>query len=162
MNCNMYGTEVRWTDQQEREIFGEADPKLVKRFKDFHESNGFIFMKFHEYAEKMLNAGREYCSGWWIINVIRFEVLTSKDPKQEFKINNDFVALLVRLLIWHRPDMKEMFIVKQMKPFNRKMSGEQKRRILEKTAPAQVAIDVDRDGKVTVFESSLGPNDVEP
>lgn len=104
--------------------FTGADPRLVDRFVKFHEENPFVWQKFQEYAFKIKKTGKKKYSGWTIVNAIRwhFDLRTSGDS---FKINNDFIALYVRLLINQYPEFERFFEQRKMKPINRKLSGEE-------------------------------------
>lgn len=125
----MLNSQIKWSEDQERSIFGEAAPELIQRFKEFHDQNGFIYLKFFEKAVQILNRGRKKYSAWTIINVIRWETdlnITSED----FMINNDFIALYARLLMFHHPIFKDFFHLRSMKTSRRLISQEQKERIL--------------------------------
>lgn len=79
-------------------LFDFADQSLLKKFKEFHTENPFVFEKFKEYAQKIRKSGHSKYSAWTIINVIRWEKDLSTTGGV-FKINNDFIALYARLLM---------------------------------------------------------------
>jgi hypothetical protein len=53
----------------------------------------------------------------------------------DFKINNDFIALYTRLLIWHHPVFDGFFEIRGMKRQRVQLSQEQVKRRLNKTYP---------------------------
>jgi hypothetical protein len=75
----------------------------------------------------MRSTGKKSYSGWIIANVLRWE-MDIKTTGDNFIINNDFIALYVRLLIQEHPEFYSFFELRSMKPFDRRMSGEDKYR----------------------------------
>jgi hypothetical protein len=115
-------------------IFREIDKDLLKKFKQYHLDNPHVYRKFKEYSSKMRASGVDRYSGWVIINVIRWEhdLATQGDV---FKINNDFIALYVRLLIYHDRTFASFFEMRKMKESDRRSSGEERyRKKKEETA----------------------------
>jgi hypothetical protein len=112
------------TDPRADELFGGADPALLARFKEFHLANPSVYETFRAKAEMMLSTGRPKYSAWVIVQVIRWEsdLRTKGDV---FKVNNDFIALYARLLIWKDPRFEAFFELLQMKPKRRKISREE-------------------------------------
>lgn len=96
-------------------LFGTTSPALMKTFKDFHRFNPHVFEAFKAKAIAARNAGHAHYSAWIIVNVLRWES-DLKTTGTEFKISNDAIALLARLLIWHDPSFEGFFDLKQMKP----------------------------------------------
>ena len=109
------------------DLFGDADPELLARFKEFHNANPVVYDLFREKALQMLLTGRGKYSAWVIIQVIRWESdLRTKGDL--FKVNNDFIALYARLLIYRDRAFEDFFEIRQMKPKRRKISREEGRR----------------------------------
>jgi hypothetical protein len=108
-------------------IFPSTDPKLVRRFWEYHQANRHVFQEFRQRAAEMKAVGRTKYSGWIIINRIRWDhdLRASGDP---FKINNDYIALYARLLIHEDPSFNGFFELRKMKPSGRKMSQEERDR----------------------------------
>lgn len=130
----MINSNLRWNLEDESKIFGEADPKLVARFKDFHEKNGSVYFKFFDYANRALCRGFKKYSAVTIIHTIRWEEDLKSDSGEVFKINNDYIALYARLLIWHHPIFKDFFELREMKSDRRQISDLQRERELEKAS----------------------------
>jgi hypothetical protein len=108
-------------------IFNEVDKGLLKRFDTFHKENPEVYSKFKELSYEMRGSGKDHYSGWTIINVIRWEYdLNTRGDV--FKINNDFIALYVRLLIYQDPTFAGFFELRKMKKSNRRSSDEQRYR----------------------------------
>ena len=116
------------SDARADTLFGEADPDLLARFKTFHLANPSVYETFRDKAEMMLRTGRKKYSAWVIVQVIRWEsdLRTMGDV---FKVNNDFIALYARLLIWREPRFEDFFELRQMKPKRRKISREEHSRV---------------------------------
>lgn len=108
-------------------LFPEADPVLIARFAQFHKANPFIYERFIELAYRMLRVGRKKYGAQKIIHVIRwdYDISTSGDV---FEINNDFIALYARLAIADYGELAGFFELRKMKPFDRKMSEEERHR----------------------------------
>jgi hypothetical protein len=98
-----------------RRLFGHTDPKLLKRWKRYNANNPWVFPKFLELARELKREGFEECSGWLIVNQIRWQVYRSTKG-DTFKISNDYVAILTRIAIYKYPDEFEgFFSIKRMK-----------------------------------------------
>lgn len=109
------------------EIFSDIDKKLLNKFKTFHLENPDVYKMFKQYALKIKATGRSKYSAWTIINVIRWEhdVRSTGDV---FKINNDYIALYARLLIYHDGTFEEFFELRTMKKSDRRSSDEERYR----------------------------------
>ena len=110
------------------DLFDEADPALLAKFKVFHQKNPFLYAKFKEYAYMIRSKGHKKYSAWTIINIIRWEE-DLKTTGSVFKISNDFIALYARLLVYHDKSFEGFFELKKMKRV-RKISREE----IERTA----------------------------
>lgn len=106
----------------------EADPKLVARFRDYHEKNPKVWKDFLDKARLIKHTHRrDRYSAWWIINAIRWETDTATTG-DVFKINNDFIALYARAAEFADKSLENLFEKREMKPERRLISREQRRR----------------------------------
>lgn len=120
---------IKWSDDKEVEIFGGADPKLISRFKRFHEKNPQVYAMFFEKALTIWGTGRRRYSQWRICHAITWD-MDIKTTGDSFVINNDFIACYARLLIWHHPVIfKGFFELRTMKPYRVEMSSEERKRL---------------------------------
>lgn len=121
---------IKWTDLQESEIFGNADKALIARFKKFHEENPAVYAMFFEKALMIWGSGRKKYSQWRIAHAITWD-MDIKTTGSVFVINNDFIACYARLLIWHHPmPFKDFFELRTMKTHRKGVSQEETRRTL--------------------------------
>lgn len=103
--------------EQERHarLFGDCSPVLLAKFKTWHYENLHVFNLFVKFAREARAAGRKRFSGWMIANRIRWYT-TIETRGDDYKISNDYIALLVRLTIWKHPEFEGFFYTKAMKP----------------------------------------------
>lgn len=111
-------------------IFDGIDKNLLKRFKEFHEKNAFVYQEFYKLSAKMKSNGRRKYSAWTIINKIRWDY-DLKTKGDVFKINNDFIALYARLVIYNYPELSDFFSLREMKQHRRLISKEESKRKTE-------------------------------
>ena len=120
--------ETAATQESVPAIFRQIDPRLLARFKAFHERNPWVYREFRALAQRMKTGGsRRRYSAWVIVNVIRWhrDLSSRGDP---FKVNNDFIAIYARLLIYRDPSFEGFFELRAMKSSGRKLSGEERDR----------------------------------
>ncbi len=99
-----------------------ACPKLVKKFKDFHEKNPRIFEAFYRFSVEA-RLKRRSLSHWMIANRVRWYTAI-ETTGVDFKLSNDYIGLYGRLVVAHDPQHFEGFFqFKQMKR-NRKAARE--------------------------------------
>lgn len=104
-------------------VFADIDAGLVERFRVYHEAHPTVYVEFARRAFEMRDAGRTHYSQWTIVQAIRWHHdLNSSEP---FKINNDFIALYARLMIYDHPSFANFFELRAMKPEGRAMSQEE-------------------------------------
>jgi hypothetical protein len=108
-------------------IFDNIDAGLLKKFKAYHLANQHVYKRFREAAMEMRGAGRKKYSQVTIINLIRWEY-DRANPGDLFKINNDFIALYARLLIFHDESFADFFELRTMKASDRRDSAEEQYR----------------------------------
>lgn len=92
---------------------------LQERYDDWVVENIGVYELFCKFAIQAINSGKKKISHWLIVNRIRWEVeIETKsvcDQDKEFKISNDYIALLARDFIKDYPEHKDAFNLKQMK-----------------------------------------------
>lgn len=98
-----------------QKILSDVDPGLVERFYTYHEANPAVFIQFWDLAEEMKLAGRPKYSSWTIVQRIRWGYDADKANAEPFKINNDFIALYARFLIYVAPQFGDFFSLRSMK-----------------------------------------------
>jgi len=109
----------------DKSIFDNIDKGLLAKFKQYHQENPEVFRKFKAYAEQMKDVRDKY-SAWNIISKIRWD--TDLQSGDVFKINNDFIGLYARLLIYKAPEFLGFFELRAMKAFDRRESTEERYR----------------------------------
>ncbi|MCH7902286.1 hypothetical protein IIC68_00880 [archaeon] len=107
-------------------LFENTDPELLAKFKAYHKAHPGVYKEFKACANRMKGVKGKY-SAWTIVNVIRWNYDLKAD--EPFKINNDFIALYARLLIYHDPSFDGFFELRKMKPCSRQESEEEKHRM---------------------------------
>jgi hypothetical protein len=124
-----------WSADRIRERFmGIADRHLVELFIEYHRANEDVYKDFIDRAFRALRTGRIKYSQWTIIQAIRWD-RDMKTYGDVFKINNDYIALYVRMAIVDYPlKLINFFETRKMKPSGRKMSREQVDREIERDA----------------------------
>lgn len=86
---------------------------LQERFEEFHAENPKIYKLFKKYAKDALKRGHTKLSGWFIVNIIRWEEGVDSTGSG-FKIQNDYIALYTRKFIEDHPKHAEFFNIKRM------------------------------------------------
>lgn len=119
----------RWTAERLRAHFaGVADSLLVDRFIEYHLTNEDVYQDFVARAFRARRTGRTRYSQWTIIQSVRWD-RDMKTHGDVFKVNNDFIALYVRMAMEDFPaKLGSFFEIRRMKPSGRKMSREESRR----------------------------------
>lgn len=105
---------------KDSELFRKIDKDLVKRFIAFHSGNKWVYAEFEKSAVMMMSTGKEKYSAWAIVNNIRWEKDLIINGKEVFKINNNFISLYARLLIYRNPSFENFFHLREMKQGDKK------------------------------------------
>lgn len=85
-------------------------------FEDYLTANPHVFKLFVELALEAKKAGYHRYSAWPIVNVIRWRTgVQARDPNSEYKINNNYIALLARRAEREVPALKDFFVTREMK-----------------------------------------------
>jgi hypothetical protein len=104
-----------------RQLFRDVDPRLLKRWLAFDKANPCVYDRFLDLSFQVYKLGYRKYSAWTVLTAIRFQMdLTTKG--EEFKINNDYVALYARKFIQQYPFMVDFFVLRQMKKRRKKSS----------------------------------------
>jgi hypothetical protein len=90
---------------------------LLEKFARYHRNNPLVYALFKQFAERLIARGLRKTSAWLIMNRIRWEI-NVETYGDEFKICNDYFALYARLFIAERPEHRDLFNIKRMKPGN--------------------------------------------
>lgn len=96
------------------ELFFKGYPHpVLERFRAFHKANPQVYAQFKRNA-LLMKARRPRYSARTIMEVIRWntDLRTSGDV---FDINNDFIPIYVRLLIYHRPEFEGFFELRRVR-----------------------------------------------
>lgn len=109
-----------------KELFAHYPKRTLDRFKSFHSKNQHVYEEFKKLAFEMRETGRKKYSARTLVEVLRWhrDLKTSGDV---FEINNDFVSIYVRLLIYHHHEFLGFFDIRREMGFGQK-SEEQIRR----------------------------------
>lgn len=118
---------VSFSNARSEEIFGNTDKVLLEKFKMFHQDNPHVYEAFRDCANVLWRVGRRKYSSRLIIDKIRWDY-DSTNTGDLFKINNDFIAIYGRLLIYHEPKFADFFELRTMKPEKRHISAEERHR----------------------------------
>lgn len=89
------------------QMFPDYPRHVLDKFKSFHQQNPRVFQDFKSKAFAMRSKRNKY-SAMAIFQAMRwdYDLQTSGDP---FKINNDFIPIYARLLVYHHPEFETFF-----------------------------------------------------
>lgn len=90
-------------DKRAAELFGDYSAEKLARFKEWHELNPHVFRRFKVIAFRIKATGRTAYSAYTVFYAMRFE-FDLETRGDVFKINNNFLPLYVRLLVYHHPE----------------------------------------------------------
>lgn len=98
----------------DHQLFEGFDYKLVQAFIEWHQANPDVYREFESMAKTMHRKGRARYSQWTLVNALRWkrDLHTTGD---EFKINNNWIALLARLFVVRNPSMSSFFELRTKK-----------------------------------------------
>lgn len=88
-------------------------PTLLEKFEEYDSQNPHVYKLFKKYTKDAIKRGHRKLSGWFIVNIIRWEEGVDTTGK-EFKISNDFIALYTRKFVNEHPKHSDFFTLKQM------------------------------------------------
>jgi hypothetical protein len=117
-------------DDRARQLFGAYPLKVREKFKKWVADNPGIRERFRDEALKMKERGWKHYSGYPILYHMRFQHDLEIGPKAKgdvFRINNNYLSLLIRLLIYHHPEFDGWFELREVR-MKGIMSTEERRR----------------------------------
>jgi hypothetical protein len=94
-------------------IFEGYDSKTVDAFRKAHEQRPEIYKAFVKYALEMKQKRNHY-SQRTIVEVVRWH-RDLEYPGEEFKINNNWIALYARLAIKDYPELEHFFELRRIR-----------------------------------------------
>lgn len=92
-----------------------CDPEKLKKFKDFHSTNPYVYDSLEGEAERQMSEGWRKSSVWLVLNIIRWGPGSTVDSESSFKISNDYFAFYSRLLISRHPKFVNWIEIKSLK-----------------------------------------------
>lgn len=87
---------------------------LRTQFKEWLEMNPDFYPLFEKFTFELIDSGVKKSSAWLVCNRIRWESMI-KTVGNEYKISNDFIALLSRKFLSENPAYPKFFTIKEMK-----------------------------------------------
>ena len=101
---------------QIREVLTDCDDVLVDKFINFHRENKDVYELFLINSVIMQQRGYGTYSAWTIANKIRWDKdFQTKSAAEEFKINNNYIALYARLVMAKTPSLEGFFTLRATK-----------------------------------------------
>ena len=85
-----------------------------EQFEKFNEDNPKVWQYFERFTLQAIQKGKKKISHWLIVNRIRWEIYI-ETTGDDFKINNNFIALYARLFVEKHPQHKTIFSLRKMK-----------------------------------------------
>lgn len=110
-----------------KDIFKDVPEKLRKKFKTYHQENPDIYFKFKELSEELYLTGRKKYSAHCIMNKIRWDY-DIKTSDKTFKINNDYIPVYARLLMYQYPKFRYFFNIRSHSRTEYYESNEERKR----------------------------------
>ena len=113
-------------DERAQQLFGDYPLKSLALFKEWHSANPQVYQKFRHSAFRIKATKREHYSAYPIFYHMRFEfdLQTTGDV---FKINNNYLSMFIRLLIYNYPEFDGFFELREIR-MKGIMSDEEKKR----------------------------------
>jgi hypothetical protein len=103
-------------DDDGPEDVGNGRPSLEDRFEEWIQGHGAtVYSNFVEIADEIRNAGRSRFGGKAIAEIARFRRVIEGRDAEGFKVNNSFVALMVRRLMAERPEYTDWFETRRLR-----------------------------------------------
>lgn len=88
----------------------EEKTSLKIQWWRFHKRHPEVFERFRQIAFDLISNGHKHYSSDGILHVVRFELnRLRRDPKDQYKINNNFSAYLARYFIHLYPQYSNFF-----------------------------------------------------
>lgn len=87
---------------------------LTEQFNDWLDLNPEFYPLFRKFTLELINSGVKKSSAWLVCNRIRWESMI-KTYGNDYKISNDFIALLARKFLTENKEHGKFFTIKEMK-----------------------------------------------
>lgn len=87
---------------------------LREEFENWLDLNPDFYPLFAKFTYELIGSGVKKSSAWLVCNRIRWESMI-KTVGNEYKISNDFIALLARKFLSENPAHAGFFTIKEMK-----------------------------------------------
>jgi hypothetical protein len=88
-------------------VFEGVAPHIVDNFLTYHRQNPHVYEQFKRFAYELKKAGRSHFGAKAIAERIRFE--TAIKGNDDFKLNNNYVACMARLMVFEDPTFSDFF-----------------------------------------------------
>lgn len=99
-------------DEAVKRIMENAEGRerdLAFRFERFHARNPGVYEHLVRLARQAKSAGRERIGIASLFEVLRWEVLTGKDQREAFRLDNGYRSFFARLIMRQEPDLAGFF-----------------------------------------------------
>lgn len=109
---------MTFKDDRAHELFGDYPPEVREKFKKWLANNPAIFKGFKVGALKMKARGWKHYSGYPILYHMRFKYDLKIGPRAKgdvFRINNNYLSMLIRLLIYCHPEFDGWFELREVR-----------------------------------------------
>ena len=108
-------------------IFADYPREVLDKFKQWDKENPEVFPMFKKMAFQIKRTGRTAYSGYNIFYAIRWfrDIKTTGDV---FKVNNDYIPIYIRLLIYRHPEFDGFFELRGIRARGIPSVEERKRR----------------------------------
>jgi hypothetical protein len=94
----------------------EGDKSIQRRFEQFDASHPEIYREFRTIALQLLERKRGHYGSKAILEVIRYHrILSGKDAKEVFKINNNYSSRYARKLISEDARFERFFELRELR-----------------------------------------------
>lgn len=105
---------MTFRDERAQRLFGDYPPKSLALFREWHAANPHVYAKFKVSAFRIKATKREHYSAYPIFYHMRFEfdLQTTGDV---FKINNNYLSMYIRLLIYNHPEFDGFFELREIR-----------------------------------------------
>lgn len=87
---------------------------LSEQFEEWLKLNPDFYPLFDKFTRQLILSGVKKSSAWLVCNRIRWESMI-QTVGNEYKISNDFIALLARKFLSENPEHPKFFTIKEMK-----------------------------------------------
>jgi len=94
----------------------DATKTTQQNFEDFHRLNPHLYVRLARMAKDLVRAGRKRIGMAMLIEVVRWDYLTTTDHgEHDFKINNNYQGRYARLLMENEPELAGLFELRKLR-----------------------------------------------